>query len=200
MATVVAVSTAAAAAAATTAVVNTPVVPEPILSVCGLANPDIRTGRFTMNFEGFPRVLDDRESSLVENLVKQSYNEITLGPDFAVVGCLDPLAREMQGISIVNQTLMDIGPEGLDLLEVLFEATVSCDRCSSSSPLFSEDQLGFQENASNDNNNETATAENVTEATSQIEQRRWLRGISFDSQEFFQKHHVVPTGPHYTRR
>ena len=78
--------------------------PEP-LSTCGLAHPDIRAGKFAMLFEGFPRVLDKRESHLVEDLVLESYNEITMGSNFAVAGCLDPLAREMQSVDIVNQTL-----------------------------------------------------------------------------------------------
>ena len=73
VATVVAVSTAAVAATTTAVVVNS--IPEPILSTCGLVNPDIRTGRMVMLFEGIPRPFDDRESSLVENLVMESYNE-----------------------------------------------------------------------------------------------------------------------------
>ena len=140
VATVVAVSTATAAAATTAAVVNA--TPEPILSICGLANPYIRSGRMVMTFEGLPRRFDDREAGLVENLVLQSYNELTLGTNVAVTGCLDPLAREMQSIKIVNQTLF-LGTNVMDpnFLEVVFEAQVSCDRCSDSSPLFSEDQV-----------------------------------------------------------
>ncbi|KAL3926716.1 MAG: hypothetical protein SGBAC_013361, partial [Bacillariaceae sp.] len=108
VAAVVAVST--AAVAATTATVANPT-PEPILSVCGLASPDIRSGSMVMLFEGVPRPFNERESELIENLVVGSYNEITLGADVAVTGCLDPLAREMQNISIVNQTLSSLTDE-----------------------------------------------------------------------------------------
>ncbi|KAL3927883.1 MAG: hypothetical protein SGBAC_012891 [Bacillariaceae sp.] len=202
IAAVVAVST--AAVAATTVAVANPT-PEPILSVCGLANPDIRSGRMVMLFEGVPRPFNERESGLVENLVVESYNEITVGADVVVAGCLDPLAREMQSISIVNQTLSSL-TDGLSssMLEVVFEATVSCDRCSESSPLFSEDQLDEQDNTGG---NSTDTTGNITDSSGddaadfgivsnataegvvQLEdvQSRQLQKIDFSSQKFFQK-------------
>mmetsp|Transcript_31356 Transcript_31356/g.75534 ORF Transcript_31356/g.75534 Transcript_31356/m.75534 type:complete len:356 (+) Transcript_31356:1405-2472(+) len=165
-----------------------------------------------MTFEGFPRTLDDRELGLVENLVQESYNDITLGPNVAITGCLDPLAREMQSISVVNQTINKALEASI--LEVLFEATVSCDRCDPLSPLFSEEQLASQEdNSQAGNDTSINTVNNETEAgdipqvnnvsTTQAlngaatddpnqqilpnDRLRRLQGISFDSQEFFQK-------------
>jgi len=93
----------------------------------------------------------------------------------------------------VNQTLTNV--VGFPVLEVLFEATVSCDRCSPLSPLFSDEQLAMQEDSNSQSIiNETSadvSTGNETEApiqdTVQDERFRKLQGISFDSREFFQK-------------
>ena len=197
VATVVAVSTAAVAATTTAVVANTP---EPILSICGLANPDIRTGRMMMLFEGLPRSFDQRESGLVANLVMESYNEITSGTNAAVTGCLDPLAREMRSISIVNQTL-SLGTSLLDpnKLEVVFEAQLSCDRCSDTSPLFSEEQM---ENTADSNDGNRSDTKSNTDTDSDFgtvpnaategivlednkESRQLQLSVDFSSQSFF---------------
>lgn len=138
-----------------------------------------------MLFEGFPRPLDDRESGLVEDLVLDSYNEITLGSNVAAVGCLDPLAREMQNVSIVNQTL-SAGINELEpaLLEVIFESTVSCDRCPATSPLFSEQQTE-KGGESYDASTEKSTENDMVEVKQ--ERDRNLASFDFSSQKFFQK-------------
>ncbi|CAJ1966104.1 unnamed protein product [Cylindrotheca closterium] len=198
VAAVVVVST--AAIAATTAAVVNPT-PEPILSVCGLATPDIRSGRMVMLFEGVPRPFDERESGLVSNLVLEAYNEITFGTNVVVMGCLDPLAREMRSVSIVNQTLSILTDRLVStMLEVVFEAQVSCDRCSETNPLFSEDQLDSTDTSGNntdatDNNTanfdvaSNATAEGVVQLDK--DQSRLLQTggftVDFSSQKFFQK-------------
>ena len=182
MATIVFVSTVAVAATTASIQVMTSS-PPGLLSSCGLANPDIKSGRFAMLFEGFPRLLDERESGLVENLVVEAYNEITMGTNVAVTGCLDPLAREMQKVEIINQTLMSVDAGDLDptVLEVLFNATVSCDRCSSTSPLFSEEQS--KQNGAEDVNEDTD--EEIVKAKQK--RHRQLATVDFSSQKFFQR-------------
>jgi hypothetical protein len=172
--TVVVVSTAAVAATAAGVSVAASIPPAPILSTCGLATPDLRNGRVSMFFEGIPRPFDPRESLLVENLILESYNEITLGDNIAANGCLDPLSREMQDVTLVNQTFTPIG-DGIEnpVLEVEFEAIVSCDKCSTSLPLFGLDQVEDEE--------EVEPGKEVPE------RHRLLQDFDFDSQAFFQK-------------
>mmetsp|Transcript_9164 Transcript_9164/g.21843 ORF Transcript_9164/g.21843 Transcript_9164/m.21843 type:complete len:246 (+) Transcript_9164:306-1043(+) len=119
-----------------------------------------------------------------------SYNEITLGTNVGVTGCLDPLAREIQNVSIANQTVSLT--DDASVLEVLFEATVLCDRCSAKAPLFSEEQT--EENVDATSSNSTTTDESTDANTTAIETARQLNGgvrllqsFNFESQQFFQK-------------
>jgi hypothetical protein len=171
---VVVVSTAAVAAAAAGVSIATSIPLAPILSTCGLATPDFRSGRVAMLFEGIPRPLDPRESLLLENIILESYNDITLGDNIAANGCLDPLSREMQKVTLANQTFIPIG-DGIEnpMLEVEFEAMISCDKCSTSLPLFGLDQVEDEE--------EVEPGKKVPA------RHRLLQDFDFDSQAFFQK-------------
>mmetsp|Transcript_33360 Transcript_33360/g.80667 ORF Transcript_33360/g.80667 Transcript_33360/m.80667 type:complete len:1201 (+) Transcript_33360:13-3615(+) len=153
--TAVAVTASVATVASTTGIL-TPDVTEPLMTRCGLADPQNRIGKFAMVFEGFPRTLDDRESLLMEGLVLDAYNDLTIGENLTVTGiCLDPLSREMQGVEIKNQTYVPL-PDGSSFLEVFFEATIVCDKCSIARPLFKNEKEPevvkeeAQQNATND--------------------------------------------------
>eukprot|EP00980_Cylindrotheca_fusiformis_P028078 scaffold22578_cov164-Cylindrotheca_fusiformis.AAC.4 len=180
VAAVVAVST--AAIAATTAGVSVAVSSSqtsPIfLSTCGLSEPDYRSGRFSIFFEGIPRPFDSRESLLVEDLVLQSYNEITMGDNVTLNGCLDPLSREMLSVKLSNQTFVPIG-KGVEqpILGIVLDTTLSCDRCSKSRPMFSREQVGRSGNE----------AETEDMAVSEQGMGRRLQDFDFESQAFFQK-------------
>jgi hypothetical protein len=50
-----------------------------IISTCGLVDLEFRDGTFTLFLEGFPRAFTERETRLVDNLVVDSYNEVTRG-------------------------------------------------------------------------------------------------------------------------
>ncbi|CAJ1935324.1 unnamed protein product [Cylindrotheca closterium] len=132
--------TSAVATAAGTAGILTPATPaEVILTKCGLRNPQSRIGKFTMVFEGFPRALDGRETNILEGLVLNAYNDLTIGTNFTETGsCLDPLKREMIEVNILDQdfALLIEGLDGKSYLEIWFETKIVCDKCMVSRPLF----------------------------------------------------------------
>jgi len=101
----------------------------PITSLCGLIEPDIRKGKFTIIFEGFARPFDDREKLIVENLVVEAYNNLTIGSNLESVGCLDPLSREMIEENLVNQTWDPIAEGYNPMLETVFETRLLGDNC-----------------------------------------------------------------------
>ncbi|KAL3941350.1 MAG: hypothetical protein SGBAC_004268 [Bacillariaceae sp.] len=144
--TAVAVSSAVVATAATAGLVatnlgnTTDTLLPPITTICGLVEPDVRKGQFTMIFEGFSRPFDDREKMIVENLVVEAYNNLTIGADLESVGCLDPLSREMAEAKLVNQTWDPIAEGSDPLLETVFQTTLQCDKCSVFQPLFSPEK------------------------------------------------------------
>mmetsp|Transcript_36142 Transcript_36142/g.87378 ORF Transcript_36142/g.87378 Transcript_36142/m.87378 type:complete len:620 (-) Transcript_36142:2728-4587(-) len=135
------VVTAATAGLVATNLLNTTnnIVP-PITTICGLVEPDVRKEQLTMIFEGFARSFDDREQLIVEALVAEAYNNLTIGSDVESAGCLDPLSREMTEAKLVNQT-WDLIAEGYNpLLETVFETTLLCDKCMALRPLFSPEK------------------------------------------------------------
>ncbi|KAL3926832.1 MAG: hypothetical protein SGBAC_013322 [Bacillariaceae sp.] len=136
--------TSAVATAVGTSGILTPAAPaELILTKCGLADPQSRIGKFTLVFEGFPRMLDGRESGILEGLVLDAYNDLTVGSNFTETGsCLDPLKREMKEVNVLNQDYAPLieGLEGASFLEILFETKIVCDKCLPSSPLFKNER------------------------------------------------------------
>lgn len=136
---------AVATAASTAGILFTPPTPDEVITTkCGLVNPVNRIGKFTMVFEGFPRTLDDRESNILEGLVLNAYNELTIGRNFTRSGrCLDPLKREMEEVEILEQSFTPF-IEGLgessSFLEILFQTKIVCDKCMASRPLFKNEQ------------------------------------------------------------
>ena len=134
-------------AATTTSVLIAPiedvVAPVIIRTTCGLPEPQPRRiGKFSMGFEGFNRTLDERESSIMEGLVLEAYNTLTVGPNIETEGrCLDPLSREMEEVKVLNQNLYP-SEEGQSapVLEVDFETRIVCDNCLASRPLFKNDK------------------------------------------------------------
>ncbi|KAL3934364.1 MAG: hypothetical protein SGBAC_009903 [Bacillariaceae sp.] len=140
---VVAVTSAVATAAGTSGILTPAAPAELILTKCGLADPQSRIGKFTLVFEGFPRMLDGRESGILEGLVLDAYNDLTIGSNFTETGsCLDPLKREMKEVNILKQDYVPLieGLEGASFLEILFETKIFCDKCLPSSPLFKNEQ------------------------------------------------------------
>ncbi|CAJ1970020.1 unnamed protein product [Cylindrotheca closterium] len=146
VATAVVVSSAVAATAVTAGLVatnlgnTTAIFVPPATSICGLFDPDVRKGQFTMVFEGFSRPFDNREKLIVENLVVEAYNNLTIGANLESVGCLDPLSREMTEAKLVNQTWDSIAEGYNPLLEAVFETTLLCDNCLALQPLFSTEK------------------------------------------------------------
>lgn len=88
-------------------------------------------------------MLDGRESGILEGLVLDAYNDLTVGSNFTETGsCLDPLKREMKEVSILNQDYAPLieGLEGASFLDIMFETKIVCDKCLPSSPLFKNEQ------------------------------------------------------------
>ncbi|CAJ1940050.1 unnamed protein product [Cylindrotheca closterium] len=136
--TTVAVTSAVATSENAPGIIFTPDVNQ-IISRCGLVSPESRIGMFGMLFEGFSRPLNGRESALLEDIVFDAYNNLTVGEHVGPVGkCLDPLSREMQVVKIINQANVPLveGLQGSSFLEIVFETMIICDGCLASRPLF----------------------------------------------------------------
>ena len=131
---------------------------------CGLG-PDLHAGQVTVNFKGFSKHLDEQEVSVVEQLVLETYNQLIVDEDD---GCTDPFLREIKQVELVYQHLLvDYTPPAEYVLQTVFEASIACDGCSPSNPLFS------------------------TERSSNLRPRRGLEttemSLGWTSNEFFQR-------------
>eukprot|EP00526_Cylindrotheca_closterium_P008646 CAMPEP_0113611116 /NCGR_PEP_ID=MMETSP0017_2-20120614/5383_1 /TAXON_ID=2856 /ORGANISM="Cylindrotheca closterium" /LENGTH=518 /DNA_ID=CAMNT_0000520039 /DNA_START=425 /DNA_END=1978 /DNA_ORIENTATION=+ /assembly_acc=CAM_ASM_000147 len=141
-----------------------------------------------MIFEGFARSFDDREQLIVEALVAEAYNNLTIGSDVESAGCLDPLSREMTEAKLVNQT-WDLIAEGYNpLLETVFETTLLCDKCMALRPLFSpekedEKRRLFEHRGLEQIWNETGNETDAIDGTDLIASALF----DFTSREFFQR-------------
>ncbi|CAJ1945935.1 unnamed protein product [Cylindrotheca closterium] len=173
---------------------------------CGLPNPAVREGQFSLTFKGFDRIFDARESLVVENLIVEAYNEITVGDSLEIDGvCADPIAREMQALALVDQILQSFDDEGVQFsaVETIFNATLTCDQCSAYQPLFSleqeeevvaeEETLEEEEELDLDSlpaftNTSAVRLRRQRRLKNQIfETSRQLQGFDFESIEFFQR-------------
>jgi hypothetical protein len=111
----------------------------PILSECGLVDPDMREGRVTFFLEGFERKFDGRETSLIENLLVEAYNNITLGP--GLDSCDDKYLRELQDATLYNQTYFPATEFNNSYMETIFETVVLCDGCPTENPMFGDNEV-----------------------------------------------------------
>ncbi|KAL3929507.1 MAG: hypothetical protein SGBAC_012179 [Bacillariaceae sp.] len=193
----VATGLAAAAAAAGTSIAASGAVIVPLNATvfsnqCGLPDPAVRQGQFSLTFKGFDQVFDARESLVVENLVMEAYNEITIGDRLEIDGvCADPIAREMQSLGLVQQVphLFDENGVQFPSVEAIFNATLTCDRCSAYEPLFSleqEDKVLTDEVVPEDKEDLGNLTVTNTSIAGLRHQRR-LQDFGFGRVEFFQR-------------
>ncbi|KAL3940635.1 MAG: hypothetical protein SGBAC_004867 [Bacillariaceae sp.] len=144
VASAVTVTAAAAAAVAgvslATAGTNTTLMETvPILSACGIAEPLVLPGRVSFVLEGFYREFDERETVLLEGLLVEAYNNITLGPEQDL--CQDEYLRELQSATLFNQTFFPETEFNNSYIETSFDTITVCEGCSSDNPMFGNNEI-----------------------------------------------------------
>ncbi|CAJ1952997.1 unnamed protein product [Cylindrotheca closterium] len=108
-----------------------------IVSSCGLVNPTVRPARVSFLMEGFTEEFDERESLLLESLLVEAYNNITVGD-----GCSDEFLRELNGAKLVDQVVFPANEVNNSIVETTFETVLFCDGCPEVNPMFG----GFADN------------------------------------------------------
>lgn len=109
----------------------------PIVSACGLVNPTVRPARVSFWMEGFTKEFDGREGLLLESLLVEAYNNITVGD-----GCSDKFLRELNGAELVKQVIFPANDVNNSFVETTFETVLYCDGCPANNPMFG----GFADN------------------------------------------------------
>ena len=99
----------------------------PSIETC-YEDPVFKNGRAVLEFEGFRRILVDREKVILEDAFKAAYNDVS-------AGCFDIYQRFLDASEIVNQTLIT-DQTGPPILAAEFAATVRCRNCYDREPLF----------------------------------------------------------------
>lgn len=112
---------------------NTVVVSEAttVVSLCGLVNPTVRSAQVSFWMEGFTQEFNERESVLLESLLIESYNNITVGD-----GCSDKFLRELNGAKLIDQVVFPANDVNNSFVETTFETILFCDDCPEESPMF----------------------------------------------------------------
>ncbi|KAL3930073.1 MAG: hypothetical protein SGBAC_011928, partial [Bacillariaceae sp.] len=108
-----------------------------IVSACGLVNPTVRPARVSFWMEGFTKEFDGRESLLLEGLLVEAYNNVTVGD-----GCSDKFLRELNGAELVKQVIFPANDVNNSFVETTFETVLYCDGCPANNPMFG----GFADN------------------------------------------------------